>query len=923
MAPIHGLLSALFAIQGVAPAPPSPAHAAALRAEHLVNPIGIDAARPRFSWQMSDPRRGATQTGYRILVASSVAKLTADHADTWNSGMVENNNTIDIEYAGPALAARHKYYWTACIRDQNLAMTRCSPAASFETGMLGEPWHGNWIAASRAMLDTIAHDPADGDSASTDGRPPLLRRSFTLRSQPVRARIYMATLGGYRLTINGATAGPGAFNPDWTDYRYRVTYQTYDATRLLHAGPNTIGVLLGAGWYASRFGFSSKRYAYGPPPVRMILELHVTYGDSREEVITSDSTWHTAPSPVLISEIYDGEMYDARLEQHGWDRPGFIEHGWRAALTLPAITASLQAQAMPPIERTGSIRPVHRWSPKPGTYVFDLGQNIAGWARLRAHGTAGTHVRMRFAEVLEPNDSNISQINLRSAKATDTYVLNGNGVETFEPHFTYHGFRYIEVTGYPGVPSAGDVIGIVAHTGLPVTGELTTSDKSLNRLVQNIMWTQRGNLYSVPTDCPQRDERMGWMGDAQVFWRTASYNMDMNAFGEKWLGDVRDGQLADGCFPNFAPNFLGILDCGAPGWADAGVIIPWTAWRQYGDTRVLEQHWAAMQKYMAFIGDSNPDFLWRHHKPKTEFGDWLPAGSTKSFGETHTDLISTAFWAYDAGLMSQMATALGKSAEAASYANLASHVRHAFDSAYIYADGKVGAPFTNSDGVKSTYTQTGAVLALKFGLVPDSMRAAVVREFVNDIGAHNDHLSTGFLGSSFIMPVLSDVGHDDIAFKLLFTRTFPSWLYEIDQGATTTWERWNGDHGDPEMNSYSHYAFGAVGEWLYRYLGGIDESPSGIGYDHVVIQPRWNATLDSVRAVYHSVRGTITSAWRKQPNGAVVVSVTIPANTSGEVRLPAWSEKGVSAPGATFRGMQAGRAVFTITSGTYRFTVTP
>ena len=713
--------------------------------------------------------------------------------------------------------------------------------------------------------------------------------------------------------------GRGVFNPDWTDYRARVTYQTYDATRLLHAGPNVIGVLLGAGWYASRFGFSSKRYAYGPPPVRLLLELHLTYADGREEVIRSDSTWRTAPSPVLISEIYDGETYDARLEQPGWDRPGFDAHAWHQVVELPPVAVAFEAQAIPPIEETDSLAPVRRWSPAPGTYVFDLGQNIAGWARLHVQGPPGTHVKLRFAEILAA-DSNITQINLRSAKATDRYVLSGRGIETYEPHFTYHGFRYIEVTGFPGVPSVNDVIGVAAHTALPETGELRTSDPALNRLWENILWTQRANVYSVPTDCPQRDERMGWMGDAQVFWRTASYNMDMAAFGEKWLADVRDGQLTNGCFPNFAPNFLGVLSCGAPGWADAGVIIPWTIWRQYGDTGVLAQQWTAMERYLKFIGDSNPDFLWRHRK-ETEFGDWLPAGSTTSWGQTNTDLISTAFWAYDASLMAQMAHALGKTAEAAEYESLFAHVRRAFDSAFIQPDGRIGAPFINADSIRSTYTQTASVLALRFGLVPDSMRAEAVQRLVDDLAAHDHHLTTGFLGSAFILPVLSEGGRDDVAFRLLLTRTFPSWLYEVDQGATTTWERWNGDHGNPEMNSYSHYAFGAVGEWLYRYLGGIDEAPGAVGFDSIVIHPRWTGSLDSVRAVYRSVRGEIVSAWRRQANGAVVVSVTIPANTTAEVALPAVSAADVAARGARLEAVRDGRAVYAIASGSYRFIV--
>ena len=765
---------------------------------------------------------------------------------------------------------------------------------------MGERWIATWIAASSASLDTVAPEAAD-TAGNAAGRVPLLRRSFRLGGAPVRARVYATALGSYRLTVNGASAGPGALIPDWTDYRYRLTYQTYDVTRLLRRGGNALGVVLGAGWYAGRMGYSSKRYAYGPPPVRLLLELHLTYADGREEVIASDTSWRASAGPILFSEIYDGEAYDARLEQPGWDRPGFDAGQWHGVIPEPVPSAQLQSQNIPLIEPRATLHPKARWSPVPGTWVFDLGQNIAGWARLVVRGARGTRVRMRFAEILDRDGKNITQINLRSAKATDTYVLKGRGIETFEPHFTYHGFRYVEVTGYPGTPGLGAVTGIAANTALPETGELTTSSAALNRLWENIRWTQRANLYSVPTDCPQRDERMGWMGDAQVFWRTASYNMDMAAFGEKWLADVRDGQTAWGCFPNFAPNFLGDRPCGAPGWADAGVIIPWTLWKHYGDTRVLAEHWEAISRYLAFIRDSNPDFLWRHGK-EVQFGDWLPAGSTKSWGETNTDLIATAFWAYDAALAAQMARALGKDSSAAMYERLFARVRDAFDSAYVQPDGRVGAPFLNPDSVRTEFTQTAYVLALRFGLVPDSLRAKAVHHLADDVAAHDGHLTTGFLGSAYVLPVLSEGGRDDVAFRLLLQESFPSWLYEVRHGATTIWERWNGDHGDPGMNSYSHYAFGAVGEWLYRYLAGIDEAPESVAFGIVEIRPRWAAPLDSVRATYRSPRGTIASAWRRLKNGSIEVTVTIPANTTGRVYLP-------SRPPAA------------IEAGTYRFTV--
>jgi alpha-L-rhamnosidase len=894
------LAGAPAAAQPPSPARASPSRAVQLRVEHLVSPLGIDAARPRFSWQMADSRRGARQSAYRILVATAPQLLAPGRADAWDSGWVPADSSIDVTYRGLPLAPRRRYWWTVCIRDREGRAAPCAAPSWWETGLMGERWVATWIAASSTPLDTIAPETADtGGNAS--GRVPLLRRSFRLSGAPVRARIYATALGSYRLTVNGKPAGPGTLLPDWTDYRYRLTYQTYDVTRLLQRGGNAMGVVLGAGWYAGRMGYSSKRYAYGPPPVRLLLELHLTYADGREEVIASDSVWRAAPGPILVSEIYDGEAYDARLEQPGWDRPGFDDRRWHGVIAASAPPATLQSQNIPPIEPTAPIHPKARWSPAPGTWVFDLGQNIAGWARLAVRGPRGTRVRMRFAEILDADGKNITQINLRSAKATDTYTLKGRGTETFEPHFTYHGFRYVEVTGYPGAPGLGAVTGIVARSALPETGEFQTSSPALNRLWENIRWTQRANLYSVPTDCPQRDERMGWMGDAQVFWRTASYVMDMAAFGEKWLADVRDAQHAAGCFPNYAPDFLGDRPCGAPGWADAGVIIPWTLWKHYGDTRVLAEQWDAIERYLAFIRDSNPDFLWRRGKT-VQFGDWLPAGSTKSWGETNTDLIATAFWAYDAALTAEMARALRKDSSAAAYERLSARVRAAFDSAYVLPDGRVGAPFVNPDGVRTEFTQTAYVLALRFGLVPDSLRASVVQHLADDIAAHGGHLTTGFLGSGYILPVLSEAGRDSVAFSLLLQESFPSWLYEVKHGATTIWERWNGDHGDPGMNSYSHYAFGAVGEWLYRYLAGIDEAAGSVGFGVIEIRPRWAAGLDSVRAVYRSPHGTIASAWRRLRNGSTEITVTIPANTTGRVVLP-------SGP------------PIAIEAGTYRFTV--
>ncbi|HEV2690785.1 MAG TPA: glycoside hydrolase family 78 protein, partial [Bryobacteraceae bacterium] len=740
------------------------------------------------------------------------------------------------------------------------------------------------------------------------GAPPLtasaslLRRSFAI-AKPVRtARLYITALGSYQVFLNGQRVGNGILTPDWTDYRKRVLYQTYDVTGLLTRGENVIGAILGAGWYGSGLG-SGLRFNFGPPPTRLIAKLEIEDAKGQHETIATDESWRTSPSPILRAEIYIGETYDARLEQPGWDRTGFQDTHWTPAAISAPPPGIVSSQMSPTIQLTETLHPKNITTPAEGVSIFDMGQNMVGWVRVKASGPAGTKIRLRFVEILKP-DGTIYRDNLRGADATDTFILRGAGEEIFEPHFTYHGFRYVEVTGYPGKPALDAITGQVFHTANEFTGKFSSSSQMVNQLWLNTLWGQRGNLESVPTDCPQRDERLGWMGDAQIFWRTAAYNMDMAAFSHKWMRDVVEAQSPEGGYSDVSPRVMDLRD-GAPAWGDAGVIVPWTTWHHYGDTGIIEENWDAMQRWMSYIGSENPDFI-RNKRRNNDFGDWVPAEST-----TPKDLIGTAYWAYDAALMSEMARAIGKEADAKRYSDLFENVRAAFQKKFIRENGEVG-----------NGSQTCYALALHMNLASDAQRPALMERLVHDIEARNWHLSTGFLGTPYLLAVLVNNGRADIAYRLLLHESYPSWGYMIAKGATTIWERWNGDRGDPGMNSFNHYAFGSVVEWLYRYAAGIDTAPDSPGFRNIVIYPRPDAHFTHARAEYDSVYGKIVSDWNGAPNAPFSLKVTIPANTTATVYLPG-SRVTEGGKRVDVRPGPAGFVTCAIGSGSYEFESRP
>jgi len=784
-------------------------------------------------------------------------------------------------------------------------------------------------SAFRVMPDPPAHwtDPAfdaggwgavvsSTSWAQGDPRPAepamLLRTAFEVTKPIVAARLYATALGAYDAHLNGEKVSHAILAPEMSVVQRHVLYQTYDVTDRILFGPNVLGALVGDGWYASPFGWRIERYGFGPAPRRFRAMLRIDYADGTRDWVTTGPDWRIASSPVLKSEIYDGETFDARLIQRGWDAPGFDDSDWTSAKIGQAPNTALIAQTSPSLRRTGTRGAMMVSEPVAGHHVFDFGQNFSGWVRIRATGPAGTTVTAKFAELLNP-DGTADLANLRLARATDRFTLAGTGAsETFEPHFTYHGFRYVEVTGYPGTPTLQDVEGVVVHSACRETGAMRFLDAPLLQSIwNNALWSQRSNFFSVPTDCPQRDERMGWMGDIQVFLDAAAFNMEVGPFIRRFLLEARAAQRPDGGYPIVVPQPLSYPDVVTAGWSEAGIILPWQLWQRYGDTAVIDENWDAMEAWMAFVARSNPDHVWRNDRG-LDLGDWLSVDAIKPDDETTPRILcATAYWTWCAELMAQMATASGRAADAERYRGLRATIGAA------YADAFVGR-----EGVCGNASQTSQVLSLAFGLVPSRLRAKAANVLAADIRARGMKLSTGFLGTPYLLDVLADAGLMDEVAGLLLQTGYPSWGYMPQQGGTTVWERWNGDTGDLSMNSYNHYAFGAVVGFFYRRLGGI--APAAPGFRRIAVRPLWLPQVGRVETRYDSVMGTIATATDGDATGLTRLDLTVPSNTMAEVALPVgdWHHEGVAL--AEHRAVTDlridGQSVrFVVTSGDYRF----
>jgi alpha-L-rhamnosidase len=861
-----------------------------LRCEYLVDPLGIDELAPRLSWAIDAGRRGARQRAYRVRVASSPEKLAKDKGDLWDSGRVESDRTTQVVYAGRPLSSRDTCHWGVEVWDEAGNAARSVPGR-WTMGLLARKhWTARWIAADPAILQ---RDPeATAPTLTAPGTPALFRKEFEVPGPIQKATLYASARGLIELRLGGLRVGEDVFAPEWTDYDKRIHYRTYEVTGLLVPGRNVLGAILGDGWWSGYVGWQETRARYGSLENSLLAQLELELATGERLTLGTDAGWTCNTGPILSSDFMMGETYDARRERSGWDTASYRDEDWLPVREVARPGVSLVAQRSEPVRVMETLAPVAARQIRPGVWIYDLGQNIAGWVRLKVRGCpAGTRVQLRHGERLNP-DGTLYTENLRRAKATDVYICKG-GEEAWEPRFTFHGFQYVELTGLPSVPVEDAVTGCVVRSGTPDAGRFECSHAGVNRLWRNGLWSQRDNFLSVPTDCPQRDERLGWMGDAQVFLRTASYNMDVAAFFTKWMIDVEDAQTADGIFPDTAPrlregeNFVGLDGLGgAAGWADAGIIVPWTLWRVYGDRRIVERHWKAMTSWLDWIERHNPGGL-RVNQLGNNYGDWLCLPSDTTF-RTHSPmkhLLATAYWADDAAKMSRLARELGREAEAKRFGSMFERVRAAFQKEYLREDGRL-----------TVETQTACVLALAFDLLPEGARARAAERLVDHIRALDWHLSTGFIGISHLNPTLTRTGHGDVAYRLLLREDYPSWLYPVKHGATTIWERWNGwteEQGffNPQMNSFNHYSLGSVGEWLFRHVAGIDLDPEIPGFQRFVLRPLPGSGLDFARATYRTLHGEIGSEWKRAAD-RLAWSVRIPANTAARVYIP--SEPGTA-----------------------------
>jgi alpha-L-rhamnosidase len=842
---------------------------AELHTEYKKNPIGIDVRRPRLAWQIRSAQRGVVQSAYQIRVARNERVLGSPGDTVWDSGKVTSDESVHCVYAGPPLQSGQRYYWQARIWDGGGVASDWSAPAYWEMGLLeSTDWQANWI------------EPDLQEDTSKSGPVAMLRGVFTLSEDVQQARAYVTSHGLYEMRLNGRRVGDQLFTPGWTSYNKRLQYQTYDVTSLVRRGDNAVGVLLGNGWYRGNVGFTGQRNRYGKT-LAALMQIKVTYKSGKVETATTNRTWKSTTGPILMSEIYRGETYDARLEKTGWAEPGFDDHDWSGVKVASYSKDILVAPAGPPVRKTEEVKPVKVFKTPGGDTVADMGQNMVGWVRLTAQGPAGTTVTLRHAEVLD-SQGNFYVQNLRGAEQKVQYTLKGKGIEVFEPHFTFQGFRYLAVDGYPGELGPDALTGIVIHSNITPASEFETSSELINQLQHNIIWGQKGNFLDVPTDCPQRDERLGWTGDAQVFSRTAAFNMDVAGFFTKWLRDLAADQYESGSVPHVIPDALGTPKKPAGGsaaWADASVIIPWNMYLSYGDKRILEEQYASMAKWVEYervrAGD---DFIW---DGDFHFGDWLAFATTRADypgATTGKDLIATAFFAHSTDLLARIARVLGKQEDAAKYSDLLLKIKSAFCREYVTETGRVGEN-----------TQTAYAVALQFDLLPEDLRPVAARRLAQEIRERR-HLTTGFVGTPYLCHVLSRYGYLDEAYMLLNREEYPSWLYPVKQGATTIWERWDGQKPDGSfqdkgMNSFNHYAYGAIGEWMYRVMAGIEIDEQAPGYKHVLIQPRSGGGFTNVKASHISMYGKVSSAWNLK-DGRFELAVEIPANTRATVRLP-------------------------------------
>ncbi len=878
--------------------------------ENLKNPLGVDV-QPRFSWQLASDKRNIMQTAYEIRVSDSPASLAK--GTVWNSSKVNSDQSLFVPYGGPAVQSGKKYFWQVRVWDNANKASAWSEPSFFQMGMLkATDWKAKWIT--------------QGFPEDTVKRPsPYFRKTFSTNKKITSATAYITALGIYEAFINGKRIGDAYLTPGWTSYNNRLQYQVYDVTSLITTGNNAIGAVLGSGWYRGYIGFSGQKNFYGKE-LALLMQVELVYADGTIETIITDESWKSSTGSIISSEIYHGETIDSRLEKSGWNTVSFNDTNWSPVKLYTAKSPNLIATYNEPIRKRETFKASKLIITPKGERVLDFGQNLVGWVQMKISGKAGDKITLYHAEVLD-KEGNFYTENLRPAKQRNEYILKGGGEEFFEPHFTFQGFRYIRIDDFQGEIIPENFVAVALYSDMKQTGTFTSSHPLINQLQHNIQWGQRGNFLDVPTDCPQRDERLGWTGDAQAFARTATFNFDVRNFFTKWLKDLEADQV-DGNVPFVIPDVLGkfgpMIAGGSAGWADAATIIPWNMYLAYGDKRILEDQYASMKAWVGYMERNSTNYLWNKG---FHFGDWLffrPFDDNDGRAAvTDKYLIAQCFFAHSTDLLIKTARVLGESDDVRKYTDLLKNIKEAFINEYMTPNGRL---------VSST--QTAYVLALNFDMLPENLRAQAAEKLVDNVKSYGNHLTTGFLGTPYLCHVLSRFGYDDVAYTLLLQETYPSWLYPVKMGATTIWERWDGIKPDstfqtPGMNSFNHYAYGAIGDWMYRVVTGIDTEESTPGYKSIVIKPHLDNRLTQALSEYNTGYGLVKSAWAAGETNTTF-DVVIPPNTTATVYLPAESTDKITEglkPLSSFKeiqviGKEGDYVKLTIGSGKYRFTVT-
>lgn len=893
--------------------PVGPVNVTNLRCEYKINPFGIDIEKPRLSWNLEAEQRGVAQKSYQILVATTPESLNENSADSWNSGVIQTDKSIQIEYSGEPLESNRTYYWKVKIQDQDGKEWE-SETASWHTGLMTEAeWKAKWIG-----LDKLVGND-DTVSAHKVLSARMLRHEFSLEKKVKSATAFISGLGLFEFHINGEKIGDQVLAPALTEYDKRTFYMTFDVTKNL-ADKNAIGVILGNGrYFGPRSGGTERTKTYGFPKV--ICQIEIEFEDGTKTTIVSDETWKlTANGPIRKNSEYDGEYYDARMEFPGWNQAGFNDLGWNSANLVEKPGAKLEVQPNEPIKITEEIAPVSVKELSPGTFIFDMGQNMVGWIELFVKGQKGDKITLRFAERLNAEGS-LYLDNIRTAEVTDTYILKGEGDEKWEPRFTYHGFQYVEMIGFPGTPTLSSIKGKVIHDALDVAGSFTTSNRIINSVYKNATWGIRGNYRSMPTDCPQRDERQGWLGDRSSECTGESYVFNISSLYNKWVTDINDTQLESGSLSDVAPSYWPFYTDNTT-WPGTFLFASDMLYTQYGDKKAIETHYPAMQKWIAHMSQFLNDGI----MPKDTYGDWcVPPEEIKLTGNsdpnriTRADYIGTAYFYYELKLMEKFANLLGKTDDVAGYSKTAEEMKAAFNNKFL----------DKNRVIYSNNTPTANILALAFGLVPNEYQDKIVGNLLQKLFAENGgHVGSGIIGGQWLMRALTQTGNADVAYTLATQNTYPSWGYMVEQGATTIWELWNGDHGDPGMNSGNHVMLlGDLIIWYYENLAGIKADPEIPAFKHIIMKPNVLGDLTSVDASYNSVYGMIKSAWKLE-NDKFEWNITIPANTTATVYVPTLDNENVmesgrkasKSEGVRFIKREGNLAVFEVGSGSYTFT---